>query len=526
MGERPGRPSVDPAVLGGTTGAIPVIVQKRDPADRSIERAVRALGGRVTRPLPIVDGFSATLPASSVRPLADLGGIRAISLDRKATLQQTAPGTGPPSVYPQVVGATAMAASGYTGRGVTVALVDTGVADSPDLSGRVLPVYDDLKGTYSPCLNLTSEPDCSDSYGHGTFLAGIIAGSGASSGGTYAGVAPQANLVSVKIAGSDGSADVTHILAAIQWVVTFKDRYNIRVLNLSLGTDSTQSYTSDPLNYAVERAWAAGIVVVVSASNRGPDYRTIAKPGDDPWVITVGATDDMGTVDYFDDELPDFSSRGPALPHNLAKPDLVAPGAHLVSLRSQGSAIDQAFPFFVDGAYRRGSGTSMSAAVVSGVAALLVQADPTIVPDRVKFALASTARQVASTDPLEVGSGLADAYRAAFFAPEGLANQGLSRSTGKGKLDRSRGSLRIQADDRRKTVVSGDWTAQLERWSAHTYSGEWTGAKWYGAKWYGAKWYGAKWYGARWYGAKWYGAKWYGMPDGAKWYGYEFEGAK
>src|SRR5207249_1124844 len=159
-----------------------------------------------------------------------------------------------------------------------------------DLAGRVLPVTDDLTGQVTTCENLSGDPDCADNYGHGTFLAGIIAGSGASSGGAYKGIAPDAKLVSIKIAGANGACDVSNILAAIQWVVSFKSRYGIKVLNLSLGTDSTQTYRTDPLNYAVERAWAAGIAVVVSASNRGPDPRTISKPGDDPFVITVGAT--------------------------------------------------------------------------------------------------------------------------------------------------------------------------------------------------------------------------------------------
>src|SRR4029077_1297314 len=142
----------------------------------------------------------------------------------------------------------------------------------PDLAGRVLPVSNDLnllKPT-SPCENLTGEPTCDDNYGHGTFIAGLIAGNGASSNGAWSGVAPNANLVSVKVAGRDGSADVSNGLAGIQWVVSLKDHYGLKSLNLSLGTDSTQSYRVDPLNYAVEKAWDSGITVVVAASNNGP----------------------------------------------------------------------------------------------------------------------------------------------------------------------------------------------------------------------------------------------------------------
>ena len=175
---------------------------------------------------------------------------------------------------------------GITGRGVTVAVLDTEVASVPDLAGRLVQVRNDLTGRTEPCKNLSGELDCNDRYGHGTFIAGLVAGNGASSGGRWKGVAPGASILSVKAAGADGSADVSNILAAIQWVVSFKDQYNIRVLNLSLGTDSTQDWRTDPLNYAVERAWAAGMTVVVAASNRarppGPSPSRPTTPGWSP----------------------------------------------------------------------------------------------------------------------------------------------------------------------------------------------------------------------------------------------------
>src|SRR5262249_4290313 len=157
-----------------------------------------------------------------------------------------------------------------------------------------------------------------------------------------------------------------------------------------------------PLNYAVEKAWDAGITVVVAASNRGPDPATISKPGDDPLVITAGAVDDMGTPALADDELPDFSSRGPTAADGLAKPDVVAPGAHVVSLRAPGSAIDTQFPTYVDGSYRRGSGTSMATGVTSGAVALMLSANPNLTPNAIKYALTTSARSVASSDPMAV----------------------------------------------------------------------------------------------------------------------------
>jgi serine protease AprX len=307
--------------------------------------------------------------------------------------------------------------------------------------------------------------------------------------------------------------------------VSFREKYGIKVLNLSLGTDSTQSYTVDPLNYAVERAWDAGIAVVVSASNRGPAHGTISKPGDDPLVLTVGAVDDRGTASLSDDQLPNFSSRGPTAADGLAKPDVVAPGGHLVSLSAPGSALAQQFPTTMAAPYRRGSGTSMATAVVSGTIALMLSAQPTLAPDRVKFALSASARDVASNDRMAVGNGMVD-VAGAFFAPAGLANQGVPRSNGLGSLDASRGSVRVQTDDPLHTVVGGMLTAQLLLWNPVAYtSTEWTGANWYASGFSGANWYGANWYGANWYGANWYGANWYGTVDGANWYGANWYGA-
>jgi serine protease AprX len=479
------------------------------------------------------------VPAGATSGLAAIPGVRAVTLDETLKPQGLLSGptnkSPPKSAYIKEVRADSEWAAGVTGQGVTVALLDTGVANVPDLAGRVLPVHNDLDLLHpsAPCENLTGEATCDDNYGHGTFIAGLIAGNGASSNGAWSGVAPKANLVSVKVAGQDGSADVSTVLAGIQWVVSFKDRYGIKVLNLSLGTDSTQSYRVDPLNYAVEKAWDSGITVVVAASNRGPDAGTISKPGDDPLVVTVGAVDDMGTPGLADDELPDFSSHGPTAADGLAKPDVAAPGAHVVSLRAPGSAVDTQFPTYVDGSYRKGSGTSMSTGVVSGSVALMLQANSALTPDRIKYALSAAARSAASTDPMAVGAGVIDVY-GALRAPAGVANQGVPRSNGLGSLDLSRGSVQVALDDPLQTVVSGQLTAQLLLWNQVVYTtGIWSpltwdvtnfaGSRWYGSRWYGqldpegSRWYGSRWYGeldgSRWYGSRWYGSRWYGGWD-------------
>jgi len=521
--------AVDSAVSAIRTGTVKIIVQKTpgNEAAGSVERAVVGLGGHITRDLSIVNGFAASVPARSVDKLATTPGVRVISLDRPMTLQDTATSTTSTtkSVYRKVVRADDLNNAGYTGTGTTVALIDTGISSVPDLAGRLLTVHDDVTGADTPCENMTDEPTCADSFGHGTFVAGIIGGNGVSSGGAYTGVAPNVSLLSVKIAGRSGSADVSNVLAAIQWVVSFKDRYNVKVINLSLGTNSTQSYHVDPLDYAVEKAWQAGITVVVSASNRGPGPQTISKPGDDPFVITVGAVDDQGTAGLGDDAVPDFSSRGPTAADGLPKPDVTAPGAHVVSLRAPGSAVDQQFPNYINTYYRKGSGTSFSTGMVSGAAALIAQANPTATPDRIKYVLTKTARPAASTDPNAVGTGEIDAYSAAQYTLPGLANQGVAPGNGTGTIDASRGSVYVTGDDPMQTVVSGTLTAQLLLWDPLSLYSSWTGNNWYTSGWYGNNWYGNNWYGNNWYGNNWYGNNWYGQENGNNWYGNNWYGS-
>jgi serine protease AprX len=515
-GTAPARPGPAPPVR--------VVVQAS--TAEAARAAVEAVGGEVTRALPIVDGVAAAMPAAGLFRLERSPGIRAVTPDAAMQVQgEPVAAPGPASVYREVVRADDLDARGHRGAGVTVALLDTGISPSPDLAGRVLPVTDPVTGQAAACENLSGESSCADGYGHGTFLAGLIAGNGASSSGAYAGVAPAADLVSIKVGASDGSADVSSVLAGIQWAVSFRDRYRIRVLNLSLGTDSEQSWRVDPLNYAVERAWAAGIVVVVSASNRGPARGTIAKPGDDPWVVTVGAIEDRGTPGLGDDRLPDFSGRGPTA-EGVVKPDVVAPGAHLVSLRAVGSAIDTAFPSTVGGAYRRGSGTSMAAAVVSGVAAAVLSAQPGMTPDRFKYALTATARPTAEPSPAAVGSGLVDAYASALAAPPGVANQRLARSSGRGSLDGSRGTMQVSLDNPARTVLAGAETAQLLLWDPVGYTtGDWSAATWAVSPWSTTPWLRTAWYGIDWAGHNWEGCSRSGTHESDCFYGHNWEGS-
>jgi serine protease AprX len=504
-----------------------VIVQ----GPQSAQDYVKSVGGRITHDLPIIGGFSARVPANDVPLLTQLPGVRGVMPDLPTHVQST-PGTynNVPSVYKKTTGGVALSNAGAQGQGVTVALIDTGVTAMPDIAGAMLKVTDPGSLVSYDCVNLTSEPNCNDSYGHGTFMAGIIAGNGVASNGKYTGMAPAAKIISLKISGASGASDVSTIIAALQWVVLNKVQYNIRVLNLSLGTDSTQSYTIDPLDFAVEKAWQAGIVVNVAASNRGPAAGTISKPADDPFVVTVGAIDDLGTNGQNDDILPNFSGRGPTAADGLAKPDVVAPGGHIVSLAAPGSALSINFPSTMAAPYRRGSGTSMATAAVTGLVAQMLSANPTLSPDRVKFMLMATAHPDASNDPMAVGRGIVDGG-AALAAPPGVANVGVSPSVGTGSIAASRGSVGVVLDDTSNTVLdvtSGDLTAALT--PLDTSGGSWFGGSWFGGSWFGGSWFGGSWFGGSWFGGSWFGGSWFGQPTstqdyGGSWFGGSWFGA-
>jgi serine protease AprX len=488
---------------------------------------VTSVGGRITHDLPIIGGFSARVPSNDVPLISQLPGVVGVMPDMPTHVQST-PGTynNLPSVYKKVTGGASLANAGANGQGVTVALIDTGVTSLPDIAAALQPVTDPLNLVQHNCINLTSEPTCADSYGHGTFMAGIIAGNGSGSNGKYVGMAPSAKVISLKIAGASGASDVSTIIAALQWVVQNKVQYNIRAVNLSLGTDSTQSYTIDPLDFSVEKAWQAGIVVNVAASNRGPDAGTISKPADDPFVVTVGAIDDKGTQGLNDDRLPGFTGRGPTAADGLAKPDIVAPGAHIVSLAAPGAAITTQFPSTMAAPYRRGSGTSMATAAVTGLVAQMISANPTLTPDRVKFMLTHTAHNNggSGTDPMAVGAGVVDGA-AALMAPPGVANVGVAPSTGTGSIAASRGTVGVVLDDASNTVLdvtSGDLTSTLGH--LDTSGSNWFGSNWFGSNWFGSNWFGSNWFGSNWFGSNWFGSNWFGTPDsttdyGSNWFG-------
>lgn len=500
------------------------------------EAAVESVGGEVTRRLPIVDGVAATVRSDALPALRGTAGVRQVSNDDEIAFEGTGSRANAYVSPPKVVRSDSLWKSKITGKGVTVALLDTGVyAAHPDLVdpdtgvSRVVHCEDFSHET-------GGQANCADTFGHGTFMAGLIAGNGLSSGGTYKGTAPEAKIVSVKASGYDGSTDVSTILAGIQWVVAHKDVYGIRALNLSLGSDSAQDYRLSPLNYAVERAWSSGIVVIVSAGNSGPDSATMLKPADDPYVVTVGSSNSEGSAHINDDRVPDFSSRGPTRSNGLAKPDIVSPGVHTVSLRSPGSAIDQKYGptgSAIGSYYFKGSGTSMSTASVTGVVAQILQKNPLLTPNQVKHRLTSTARAIVDTDPLAAGRGLIDAYAAANSLSLAEANQGIEPSTGLGLLQLDRGSIELDvATPAGAIALTGEFKAQTDPalvdltnpagllpWVSLDYTTTgWDATSWRATSWRADDWAATSWRATSWRATTWDATSWRGTAwDDAAW---------
>ncbi|HEX2039618.1 MAG TPA: S8 family serine peptidase [Acidimicrobiales bacterium] len=492
---------------------VSVIVSKLNPFDRTPEAAVEQMGGSVGQELPIVDGFLANVPADSVDDLAELDSVRGVTTNAKVRVEaQYGENSGVASaVYTDVTRASKAWGQGTTGKGVTVALIDTGVDVTGDLAGRVIGAAD-FSGENEPYK---------DTYGHGTFVAGLIAGTGAGSNGAIKGVAPEANIFSVKIAGRDGSTDLFRLLAALEFVAIHKDAFGIRVLNLSLGTDSTQSYKVDPLNFAVERVWNSGIAVVVAAGNSGK----ILKPADDPFVITVGAADDKTTVGRSDDIVASFSGVGPTLSDGLAKPDVLASGRSVVSSRAPGSTIATNFPNAVIGdRYFKGSGTSGSSAVVAGAAALVIQKMWSLNPNQIKHRLMSTAKPLANASSMQQGTGSVDAYNAVVSTDTTAANQGVQPAGGWGSLQASSGSYCYR--DSNGACLSDETLIGTSGFDPNVYYGpNWGGSKWTGTAWTGTAWTGTAWTGTAWTGTAWTGTAWTGTAwTGTAWTGTAWTG--
>ncbi len=398
----------------GKLGTSRVIITLEPGRDASHE--VKRLGGKVRRRLAGINGTAIELPNFVIRKLADHPAVRSIHYDR--------PTGGDMNRAAVAVGArAALFQYGYTGTGVGVAVIDSGITNWHDdltyhgSSSLVRTKNGQRVAAFVDFVNGRSAPY--DDNGHGSHVAGVIAGNGIASYGARAGVAPSAHLVGLKVLDERGRGVISDVIAAFDWVVANKAAYNIRVVNLSVGAAVTESYRTDPLTLAARRAVDAGVVVVTAAGNLGKNrdgqvqYGGITAPGNAPWVLTVGAYSHEGTISRLDDVMATYSSRGPTAVDFEAKPDVVAPGTGVVSLSDPTSTLYATkSAFLMKGSifsaarpYLSLTGTSMAAPVVSGTVALMMQANPTLTPNMVKAIVQYTAQQYGNYDSLTQGAG-------------------------------------------------------------------------------------------------------------------------
>ena len=403
----------DRASNGNSNGKTQVIVLLKP--GWSADAEAKRLGGKLGRSLDSINGKVVELPNGQLKRLAEYPGVDRIVYDR--------PTQGEMNRVAVTVGARAVQQTyGYRGAGVGIAVIDSGVTTwHDDLTylgssslvrtkngQRVTAFVDFVNGRTSPY----------DDNGHGTHVAGIIAGNGYDSLGVRAGIAPDAHLVSLKVLDQNGRGVISNVISALDWAVANKAVHNIRVVNLSVGAAVTESYKTDPLTVAAKRAFDAGIVVVTAAGNLGKNslgqiqYGAIGAPGNAPWVITVGAYSHEGTIVRTDDVMAGFSSRGPTAFDYDAKPDLVAPGVGTVSLSDPGGLMYLTKPTALLGGILGGglpylslSGTSMASPVVAGSVALMLQANPSLTPNLVKGILQYTAQVYPGYDFLTQGAG-------------------------------------------------------------------------------------------------------------------------
>ena len=446
--------------------AVPVVVVGKGSA-----AAVRAAGGRVTHRVRLIDGVIARVPSRSVRAVRRARGVRSVVVDRAfrtrsddsdaaAMLGESAPATddvpaGATTLgeVRQSIGADRLDASGA---GVDVALIDSGITPVGDLAepGKVVDGPDFSFDARNPDLRHL------DAFGHGTHLAGIVAG-----------VAPQARLVNLKAANAEGVTSLTQLLLAIDWAVRYRraNGLDIRVITLAVGADNPDGYRSDPLSFAVERAWNAGVAVVAAGGNDGDSGKGLELPAADPFVLAVGGADTQGTGDPADDAVADWSSRG----DGERNPDVIAPGSSIVSYRVPGSFIDQSSTGRVGDVRQRGTGTSQATAVAAGAAALLFERHAHWSPDQLKAAMRAAARPTAGGERA-VGAGELDVAAADAQAPADVAQGFLPAADGPGVHRGRRLSVAVRG---LKDLLGRRWTGR-----------RWTGVKWNGVKWAGVKW--------------------------------------
>lgn len=328
--------------------------------------------GTVKYRLPVIDSYVVEIPRKYIYNLKNIKGIKSVHENTHITAQM--------KNAKKVVKWEAAQSQNLTGKGIGVAILDTGIAPVNDFiqpKNRLIAFKDFANNKLEPY----------DDNGHGTHVAGIACGNGTNSNGLYCGIAYESNLIGVKILDKEGKGNTSKVLAGIQWIVDNKDKYNIRIANLSIGSPGSNSL--DPLVKAVNAAWDCGIIMTIAAGNNGPKNSSITSPGISKKAITVGSSDDSESVTIWGSSQKNFSGRGPTL-ECVIKPDIVAPGANIVSCLSPIAYIDSSNTEgvkIVDKNYLQLSGTSMSTPIVTGAIALLLQKYPSLTPNDVKYML-------------------------------------------------------------------------------------------------------------------------------------------
>jgi serine protease AprX len=489
-----------PATAGASAESQVIVQLDAGASAAAVKAKVREWGGQVTGDLPIINGFAAEVSDGAAASLQRVDGVREVT--KNASIKPQAINISElQSAYPaatDAIDAWNKPDANVTGKGVGVAVIDTGIAGQMtdfEVKGR-----SNESRVIASAVTNPGATSARDTYGHGTHVAGIVGGNGAerSNGDSlqnkYIGVAPEANLISVKVSDDAGNATVLDVIYGLQFAVDNKAAYNIRVVNLSLESTTANSYKTDPLDAAVESAWLKGLVVVAAAGNRGSDADAVQyAPGNDPYAISVGALDDQMSQADGDDSRPNWSSRG-LTQDGFAKPDIHAPGAHIVSTLAPSSAFATLCPTcIVQYQMIRAGGTSMAAPMVAGAAALLLQKYPNLTPNQVKGVLTASARMVNGRFPA------VDAYAAIRAVSAGnvpVANQSLTPNTlvsaSTGDIDYSRSSWSrsswstadggLTADFARSSWSRSSWSSTdntgvettRSSWSRSSWSTSWT----------------------------------------------------
>jgi serine protease AprX len=521
--------------VGAQSGQLTRFIVKRDGSvsGARFARSLQAAGLTLVKAQPSLGLAVVEGRASTLETLRGLPG--ALSVARDYEVQPQSLGydyTAQPGSMTNVdawVGAKNLWKAGYTGNGIDVALLDTGVSPVPALAA-----WD--KVVVGADLSFESQATNArylDSYGHGTVMGSIIAGreTAKSDGATYAGdnthfygVAPDARLVSVKLGDRSGAVDVSQVIAGMDWVVANRYRAgNIRVINLSYGARSTLNAQDDPLSWAAEAAWKSGIVVVASAGNDGETSVGLASPAFNPWIIAVGATDNKGTATAGDDAVAAFSNTGNGISR---APDLLAPGKGIIAPIPAGSQIALSYPGAkIGNGYIRGSGTSQAAALVSGAVALTLSKYPDLKPDEVKRFLMRSASTIPNVSSAMQGKGSLQLNKILSETPPwGFAATAVT-GNGAGALDRARGGNYVTING---TVLRGETDIMGQPWNSATmaaaaanntawsWNGYFNGAAWTGgnglvadsSSWAGRTWAGKTWQSVTWSGKTWQGRTW------------------